>query len=129
VLVLQISLLNHTPEAISAKIQKLLGQPQYAAAAAMAGEKMRSCCGPALTAWLLADFARDPPEVETDSDVSSDDTERVRTGGKKGRDKEKEKELSTVWWPKFDKHRSKGLSRSAVSSAAHSAVHSAANSD
>jgi hypothetical protein len=125
--VLQISLLNHTPEAISAKIQKLLGQPQYAAAAAMAGEKMRSCCGPALTAWLLADFARDPPEVETDSDVSSDDTEKVGAGGKKGKDKDRD--LSTVWWPKFDKHRSKGLSRSAVSSAAHSAVHSAVNSD
>jgi hypothetical protein len=122
--VLQIGLINHTPDAIASKIQKLLSKPEYAANAAAAGEKVRSVCGPALTAWLLADFARPPPEVETDSADSTDDTEAAVAGNKKpsykqhsadgGKEKEKGKENS--WWPRFDRRtQSTGdLSRSAV---------------
>jgi uncharacterized membrane protein len=58
-------------EALAAAITALLGERRFAAAAADAGAKTRKCCGPALTAWLLADFARGPPpdcEPEFDND-------------------------------------------------------------
>jgi hypothetical protein len=121
--VLQVGLINHTPDAIAGKIQKLLSKPEYAANALSAGQKVRSVCGPALTAWLLADFARPPPEVETES-ADSTDTEEAVAGKKKpsykqrsadgGKEKEKEKEKS--WWQRFDRRtQSTGdLSRSAV---------------
>lgn len=123
---LQIGLINHTPDAIAGKIQKLLSKPEYAANAASAGQKVRSVCGPALTAWLLADFARPPPEVETDPADSTDDTEEAVSARKKpsykqrsadgGKEKETEKAKEKSWWPRFDRRtQSTGdLSRSAV---------------
>lgn len=119
----QIGLVSRTPDAIAAKVQKLLQKPEYAQAAAAAGQKTRSVCGPALTAWLLADFARGLPEVETDSLDSSVDESSVEVGAKKehkGREKSKEKEDSDGgWWPHFNsnmiRNRSSGdLSRAAV---------------
>jgi hypothetical protein len=123
--VLQIGLINHTADAIAAKIQKLLSKPEYAAKAASAGEKMRSVCGPAVTAWLLADFARPPPVVESDSAASADDTAAEVVGGssssRKKQQKAKKKGAAAEkgggsWWPRFDRRsRSTGdLARGAV---------------
>lgn len=120
--VLQIGLINHTADAIAAKIQKLLSKPEYAANAASAGQKMRSVCGPAVTAWLLADFARPPPEVESDSAASADDTAELVGGSSSRKKKQQAKKEGTAdkgegsWWPRFDRRsRSTGdLARGAV---------------
>lgn len=125
--VLQIGLINHTADAIAAKIQKLLSKPEYAANAASAGEKMRSVCGPAVTAWLLADFARPPPEVESGSAASADDTAELVGGGSSSSRKKKQQQQAKKegtadnkgegsWWPHFDRRsRSTGdLARGAV---------------
>lgn len=81
---------------------------------------MRSVCGPALTAWLLADFARPPPEVETDSADSTDETEEL-VGVKKLKQKTKKEKIKSdseekSWWPRFDRRTKSAddLARSAV---------------
>lgn len=115
---LQVSPVNHTRETIASKIQRLLNRPEFTAASAAASRKIRACCGAALAAWLLADFARGAPDVEPDSADSADDTVSdvlaaasctavVGHGLAAGT-------LGTTSWPKRDKNRGCGLARSAV---------------
>lgn len=66
--------LNLKAEVLAGKIQALLSDPHFAQVAAEAGHKTRKCCGPALTAWLLADFARAPPPCEQSDEESEADS-------------------------------------------------------
>lgn len=88
--------------------------------------------GAALTSWLLADFARGAPDVESDSAEDSDESGDVPAKqegkgtdgkGKEGRDRGKQKgdkaDSDGGWWPHFSTHMirnrsSGGLARAAV---------------